>query len=62
VPAETYEPRRLLAALQEIGGDGGDGASLARLGLDFGGTPTTARRTRPTKRWRPRRSPRSTPL
>jgi DNA-directed RNA polymerase subunit beta' len=39
VPAETYEREALLAALQEIGGDGGDGASLAGLGLDFGGTP-----------------------
>ncbi|MGN6431077.1 MAG: DNA-directed RNA polymerase subunit beta' [Gaiellaceae bacterium] len=39
VPAETYEREALLAALQEIGGDGGDGASLASLGLDFGGTP-----------------------
>jgi len=28
---------QLLAALQEIGADGGDGASLADLGLDFGG-------------------------
>jgi DNA-directed RNA polymerase subunit beta' len=39
VPAETYEREALLAALQEIGGDGGEGASLASLGLDFGGTP-----------------------
>ena len=39
VPAETYEREALLAALQEIGGDGGDSASLASLGLDFGGTP-----------------------
>jgi DNA-directed RNA polymerase subunit beta' len=39
VPAETYEREALLAALQEIGGDGGDGASLSSLGLDFGGTP-----------------------
>jgi DNA-directed RNA polymerase subunit beta' len=37
VPAETYEREALLAALQEI--DGGDGASLAGLGLDFGGAP-----------------------
>jgi DNA-directed RNA polymerase subunit beta' len=36
---ETYEREALLAALQEIGGDGGDGASLAGLGLDFGGAP-----------------------
>src|SRR5438477_5063099 len=39
VPAETYEREALLAALQELGGDGGDGASLAGLGLDFGGPP-----------------------
>src|SRR5436189_31580 len=39
VPAETYEREALLAALQEIGGNGGDAASLASLGLDFGGTP-----------------------
>jgi DNA-directed RNA polymerase subunit beta' len=39
VPPETYEREALLAALQEIGGDGGDGASLAGLGLDFGGAP-----------------------
>jgi DNA-directed RNA polymerase subunit beta' len=39
VPSETYEREALLAALQEIGSDGGDGASLAGLGLDFGGTP-----------------------
>ncbi len=37
--ADTYEREALLAALQEIGGDGGDGASLANLGLDFGGQP-----------------------
>jgi DNA-directed RNA polymerase subunit beta' len=37
--AATYEREALLAALQEIGGDGGDGASLASLGLDFGGGP-----------------------
>jgi len=50
VPAETYEREALLRALQEIGGDGGDGASLASLGLDFGGTPSSARRTRRAKR------------
>jgi DNA-directed RNA polymerase subunit beta' len=38
-PSETYEREALLAALEEIGSDGGDGASLAGLGLDFGGTP-----------------------
>jgi DNA-directed RNA polymerase subunit beta' len=39
LPAETYEREALLAALQEIGDGGGDGASLANLGLDFGGAP-----------------------
>ena len=39
VPAEAYEREALLAALQEIGVDGGHCASLASLGLDFGGTP-----------------------
>jgi DNA-directed RNA polymerase subunit beta' len=40
VPKETYEREALLAALQEIGADGGDGIDLASLGLDFGGEPT----------------------
>jgi len=40
VPKETYEREALLAALQEIGTDGGDGIDLASLGLDFGGEPT----------------------
>jgi DNA-directed RNA polymerase subunit beta' len=39
VPKETYEREALLAALQEIGADGGDGIDLASLGLDFGGGP-----------------------
>jgi DNA-directed RNA polymerase subunit beta' len=39
LPSETYEREALLAALQEIGDGGGDGASLAGLGLDFGGAP-----------------------
>src|SRR4051794_20564198 len=39
VPKETYEREALLAALQEIGSDGGDGIDLASLGLDFGGEP-----------------------
>ena len=39
VPKETYEREALLAALQEIGSDGGDGIDLASLGLDFGGGP-----------------------
>jgi DNA-directed RNA polymerase subunit beta' len=42
VPMSAYRrpesEEQLLAALQEIGADGGDGASLAELGLDFGGT------------------------
>ncbi|HKD32970.1 MAG TPA: DNA-directed RNA polymerase subunit beta', partial [Gaiellaceae bacterium] len=39
VPKETYEREALLAALEEIGSDGGDGLDLASLGLDFGGQP-----------------------
>ena len=40
VPKETYEREALLAALEEIGSDGGDGLDLASLGLgDFGGEP-----------------------
>jgi DNA-directed RNA polymerase subunit beta' len=39
VPKETYEREALLAALEEIGSDGGDGLGLAGLGLDFGGQP-----------------------
>ncbi len=38
VPKEAYERETLLAALQEIGSDGG-GIDLASLGLDFGGQP-----------------------
>jgi DNA-directed RNA polymerase subunit beta' len=42
VPKETYEREALLAALEEIGSDGGDGLDLASLGLgDFGGEPVT---------------------
>jgi DNA-directed RNA polymerase subunit beta' len=41
VPKETYEREALLAALEEIGTDGGDGVDLASLGLDFGGQPET---------------------
>jgi DNA-directed RNA polymerase subunit beta' len=41
VPKETYERAALLAALEEIGSDGGDGLSLQDLGLDFGGQPET---------------------
>jgi DNA-directed RNA polymerase subunit beta' len=39
VPKETYERAALLAALEEIGSDGGEGLSLQELGLDFGGAP-----------------------
>jgi DNA-directed RNA polymerase subunit beta' len=39
VPKETYEREALLAALEEIGSDGGEGLDLAGLGLDFGGEP-----------------------
>jgi DNA-directed RNA polymerase subunit beta' len=41
VPKETYEREQLLAALEEIGSDGGEGLDLASLGLDFGGQPET---------------------
>jgi DNA-directed RNA polymerase subunit beta' len=41
VPKETYERAALLAALEEIGSDGGDGLSLQELGIDFGGEPQT---------------------
>ena len=36
VPKETYEHEALLAALEEIGSDGGEGLDLASLGLDLG--------------------------
>jgi DNA-directed RNA polymerase subunit beta' len=39
VPKETYERAALLAALEEIGSDGGEGVSLQDLGIDFGGQP-----------------------
>jgi DNA-directed RNA polymerase subunit beta' len=39
VPRESYERETLLAALQEIGADGGDGGSIAGLSIDFGGQP-----------------------
>ncbi len=38
IPRETYERQALLAALEEIGSDGG-GLDLAGLDVDFGGTP-----------------------
>ncbi len=41
VPKETYERASLLAALEEIGSDGGNGMSLQDLGIDFGGEPET---------------------
>jgi DNA-directed RNA polymerase subunit beta' len=42
VPRDSYERETLLAALQEIGADGGtDGGSIAGISLDFGGQPTT---------------------
>ena len=40
VPKEAYERETLLAALEEIGSDGGD-IDLKSLGLDFGGEPET---------------------
>jgi DNA-directed RNA polymerase subunit beta' len=43
IPASAFRrpesEEQLLAALEEIGADGGDGASLQDLGLDFGGAP-----------------------
>jgi DNA-directed RNA polymerase subunit beta' len=36
VPKETYEREAVLAALEEIGSDGGAGIDLASLGFDFG--------------------------
>src|SRR5437868_781121 len=43
VPASAYmrpaTEEQLLAALEEIDSDGGDGLNLESLGLDFGGTP-----------------------
>ena len=50
VPKETYEREALLAALEEIGSDGGEGIDLASLGLDFGGEPETERRGRAAAR------------
>jgi DNA-directed RNA polymerase subunit beta' len=41
VPKETYERAALLAALEEIGSDGGESLSLQELGIDFGGEPQT---------------------
>jgi DNA-directed RNA polymerase subunit beta' len=42
IPLSAYRrpesEEQLLAALEEIGADGGDGASLSELGFDFGGT------------------------
>jgi len=42
IPASAYRrpesEEQLLAALEEIGADGGDGASLADINFDFGGT------------------------
>ena len=51
VPKETYEHEALLAALQEIDSDGGEGLDLASLGLDFGdgdGGETNGEPKRPT--------------
>jgi DNA-directed RNA polymerase subunit beta' len=43
VPASAYmrpaTEEQLLAALEEIDSDGGDGLNLESLGLDFGGEP-----------------------
>jgi DNA-directed RNA polymerase subunit beta' len=50
VPKETYEREALLAALEEIGSDGGEGIDLASLGLDFGGEPQTTDGEQPPPR------------
>src|SRR4051812_43406717 len=47
VPKETYEREALLAALEEIGSDGGNGVDLASLGLDFGGQPDVNDESKP---------------
>jgi DNA-directed RNA polymerase subunit beta' len=48
VPKGAYERETLLAALQEIGSDGG-GIDLASLGLDFGGQPDLNDEAKPTE-------------
>ena len=57
VPKEAYERETLLAALQEIGSDGG-GIDLASLGLDFGGQPDLERRGEAARGRRGRGDPR----
>jgi DNA-directed RNA polymerase subunit beta' len=47
VPKEAYERETLLAALQEIGSDGG-GIDLNALGFDFGGQPDLNDEGKPT--------------
>jgi hypothetical protein len=55
VPKEAYERETLLAALQEIGTDGGN-IDLASLGLDFGGQPDVGNdEAKPKVSARPRR-------
>ena len=46
VPKEAYERETLLAALQEIGSDGG-GIDLSSLDFDFGGQPDANDRSKP---------------
>ena len=53
VPKED-EREALLAALEEIGSDGGEGIDLASLGLDFGGEPETNGEGAPPRELRPR--------
>jgi DNA-directed RNA polymerase subunit beta' len=48
VPKEAYERETLLAALQEIGSDGG-GIDLASLGLDFAGQPDSGDEAKPAQ-------------
>ena len=64
VPAGAYTrpetEAELLAALEEIGSDGGNGLDLGALGIDFGGAAGRRRRRPATRPARPRRSRRST--
>ena len=58
VPKEAYERETMLAALQEIGSDGG-GIDFTSLGLDFGGQPDLNDEAKPHEAARPKRCPKS---
>ena len=60
VPKEAYERETLLAALQEIGTDGGCDRPRRRSASTSAASPTSTTRRSRTKPARPRRSPRST--